>query len=665
MPLNSPISTAYDPGFVGFASRLNPVALPAGVLQLSENMRLDRGVAKVRKGAKRLADDILTPSEPITLDFTFGVTLPVNLNFYIPSDPDGLILRDSYEGGIFASCVYRSPLYNVPGESIILAGSDRAFIWRDTTQDYLTDNDGNLVTDHGGDPIRVTMLQTELLYPSGETIEATDTVSLVQAFDRVYLLREASQLVAGWTPLSATVSVSGTTATVSSAGHGYSAGMRVRIEGSSVAGLNGHEFDIVTAAANSFTITVPSGTASDLAAGITVRRTKPPLYWDGQQSTNFVKSPGGVPAEGPTYKRMRSVGWGVYVNNRFVVPDGPDTVALSDILQPNLYDPYWQSFRANQGSNDSLVAVHPWVDGTFLVFMRKSIWLAQVNQFASTDGSGFSIDTPITKLELLTDEVGCAARQSIQTAGQFVYFLSDSGVYRLDARLDLKLRGDTKPLSDAISDQFARINWATAHNAVGLWYDNRYYIAIPQDGYEENVALFIYSALNDAWETKDFYGFGVDNLLVSNYQGQRRLFIPNRAGKLFLMDEQESGDDKPSALAGGITPVPGKIKTRRFGFESMGTKRFNRVLADVVLPDTAQIRVTADTYNPDKTEELVPGLTNMTGTEEDYALKLPIRRKAHFCDITIETLAGRPEIRTLSMEAAGPSLPPTDTRTAA
>ena len=45
-------------GFVGYAPRLNPVSLPAGMLQLSENMRLNRGVAVTRRGAKPLADDI-------------------------------------------------------------------------------------------------------------------------------------------------------------------------------------------------------------------------------------------------------------------------------------------------------------------------------------------------------------------------------------------------------------------------------------------------------------------------------------------------------------------------------------------------------------------------------------------------------------------------------
>jgi hypothetical protein len=89
------------------------------------------------------------------------------------------------------------------------------------------------------------------------------------------------------------------------------------------------------------------------------------------------------------------------------------------------------------------------------------------------------------------------------------------------------------------------------------------------------------------------------------------------------------------------------------------------VLADAVLPDTGAIRVTANLRNPDTNEVLVPGLTNDTGSNNDFSLKLPIRRKAHYAEITIETLAARPEIRNVSVEAALASRPQTDTKIAA
>ena len=72
MSLESPVQRDGDNGFIGFASRLNPLTLPAGMLQDSVNMRLDRGVAQTRKGSKRLTDTIGTTGAPLTLDFTLG-----------------------------------------------------------------------------------------------------------------------------------------------------------------------------------------------------------------------------------------------------------------------------------------------------------------------------------------------------------------------------------------------------------------------------------------------------------------------------------------------------------------------------------------------------------------------------------------------------------------
>jgi hypothetical protein len=467
--------------------------------------------------------------------------------------------------------------------------------------------------------------------------------------------------------------VAGTVATINLTAHGFVANQRVRIEGSTVPQFDGHEYDIDSVTTNTFNITVPSGTATDATlTGRTVRRVKAPLYWTGDTSTGFVRSPAGIPTGlGPTYKTMRSVGFAAYVQNRLWIPDGKDTVAVSDYLDSNTYDPFWQSFRANQGSNDYLVAVHPWRENEVLVFMRHSIWLATLNQFPSTDGSEFAIDTPLSALTLLTQEVGCAARRTIQTAGNFVYFLSDSGVHRLDTALDLKLQGNTLPLSDPIADQFDSVNGNLIGNACGLYFNNRYYISIPVDDVfgpgqpaTGNNVLLVFSQLNQQWESKDTYGAPLDDLLVSAYDGKRRLYAVSRAGKLFLLEDKEVGDDPPGTV-GGSAPVPGRLRTRRYGLGTMGAKRFTRVLSDVVLPDTAAITVRANTINPDAEITLVPGQTNTSGLAEDYTLKQPIRQKAHYCEIEFLTTANRPEIRTVSIEGALPSSPQTETRHAA
>jgi len=664
-------------GFIGYASRMNPVTLPAGMLQLSENMRLDRGTAVTRKGVKRMAAGIAPAGTPMTVPFV------------LIDEEIGPVVQAVYDGGIFASAVIRSPDAINSFEAVMLAGGDRAYIEVfDAGGEFSEEwSGGPIVVDDGvsgeelitsgGDTIISTLLPSELTYPTSpdEIIEPDDKVSMLQAFNRVYLLREANINREGWQTKGVTVdgiTVSGTTATVNVSAHGYSAVMRVRIEGGAAAAFSGHEYAIVDPApsgnAGRFTITVPTDTADDLSLSITVRRVKPPLYWDGQPESEFVRSDAGVPVGLPaTHKTLRSVPWATYTNGRLVIPDGRDSVLISDVLDSNVYDPFFSSFRANQGSNDFLVAVQPWVEGSFLVFFRKSIWLATLNQFASTDGSGFSIDTPISNLQLLTDEVGCSARRSIAVAGNFVFFLSDSGVYRLDSRLDLKLRGDTKPLSDPIADQMQRIDSNLASNAVGLWHDNRYYLAVPYGNEpDNNNALFIWSALNDRWETRDDYKFGLDNLLVATYERERRLFSTSQAGIIMLLNEIEAGDDAPNpSVPDYIGTVPGRIVTRRYSMGTMTDKRFTRSITDVFLPDTASITIKAVTVNPDREITLVPNQTNTSGEPEDYTLKNPIRAKAHYCELEFLTIAHRPEIRNVSVEAALASRPQTDTRHAA
>jgi hypothetical protein len=220
MALSDNVIRDGDQGFLGFASRLNPLTLPAGMLQESVNMRLDRGVAQTRKGSKRLTDTVGTTGAPLTLDVALGVDKTItagnltwssptatvvltahgfangaqinirgadqaeyNGDFLItvtdantftyavvgsPATPatgtiianDGPEVRDDYSGGLYAAGVFASQNYENANEYIALAGADTCFLWRD-----------------GQSPVTKT-------YPTSpaETIESTDTVSVVQAF---------------------------------------------------------------------------------------------------------------------------------------------------------------------------------------------------------------------------------------------------------------------------------------------------------------------------------------------------------------------------------------------------------------------------------------------------------------------------------------------------
>lgn len=378
MSLDNQTARDGDAGFIGFASRLNPLTLPAGMLQEAVNVRLDQGVAQTRKGAKRLGDGISAGQEPVTVPFDFPspqsvtqisqasttATVTLTAHGYATGDKvrisgavqtayNGLfditkvdantftytvsgspitdlsggilaikeiVIRDSYTGGIFAAGIYSSPLYDNANEYIVLAGPSSAFLYRQ----------GKAID--------------EISYPTGptETIEATDTVSVVQAFDKLYILREADRTVTGWGEKATTASISAATgtSTITIPAHGYTVGMRVRLEGGAVAAYSNHEYTVQSVpTVDTFTITTPNPTAANATVGIKVRRVKPPIVWDGNTANDFTRETGGVPAVGPTYRTMRSVGWASYIGNRLWIPDGRDTVAASDYLNANVYDP--------------------------------------------------------------------------------------------------------------------------------------------------------------------------------------------------------------------------------------------------------------------------------------------------------------------------------------
>ena len=679
-----------DAGFLGMASRLNPLQLQPGMCQYVENMRLDRGVAQTRKGAKRLAESIGNIGEALTLPFqlapdksissitrggvgnlTATATLTAhgyatddfvnirgaaqaqyNGNFYItvtgantftytlPADPGisasgtlianrGPVIQNTYIGGIIGAGIYSSPRLDNSNEYIVLAGPNACYLWRDGAA-----------------------LQT-ISYPTTDTIVAGDDIEIIQAFDKLYLLRTRDEPLIRLQTLTQT---SGTATATTLGTHSYQTGEVVRISGAGEAGYLA-DFEITRISSTQFSFTVPSATAASASGQIIAQRVQPALVWDGDLANGFTRVAQGNHPVNVTFSRLPSTSIATYYNNQLVIARNRDEVLISDVFDAETYDPVSKSFRANAGSNDYIVALHPYAEGQVLVFCRKSIWLAT----AAIGADGVSIDPVNSSLQLLTNEVGCSARRSIATAGVYVFFLSDNGVYRLDNQFDLKLRGSTQTLSDPIADLVGEANSSAAHLSNGIYFGNRYYLALPLGTSTQPNNLFAFNMLNQQWETRDTYGFPIDRLLVSDYGTERRLFAATATGKLFLLDEQESGaDDTQSGL--GTTGVSGLLLTRRYGFDSLNTKRLLRSKASVVLDAGAACTLDAVTTDYDADFQIA-ALSNTTGTTEDYTIKAPLRCKATAIDLRFRTSAGRPILRTIVAEAARSGMSHQETRT--
>ena len=690
-PLSSPIQRDGDTQFLGLQSRRNPIAIPSGYLQAASNVRLDRGIAQTRSGAQRLAQGISAAGTPVTVPFvvtsatisavsqsaniaTASTSAPHNLQpgnqvtitgigianyngtFVVLSTPSTTsftyavsgspssssggtvsypIVQSSYISGIFAAGVYSSPRLDNTNEYVVLAGASQAYLWRYTT------NGPTVIT------------KSYPVSPITESIQTGDRVNIVQAFDQLFLFRwrTTDQMQSA---TSVTQSSGSTTATITmAAAHGFSTGEVVRLSGSSVSVFNLDAVITVTSG-TAFTITLPSAASnlSDSSAYLFAQRVCCPLVWDGSASTNFVRVTTGSSALGPTYSNLIAPynAIATYYNNQLLIAGGRDSVLISDVLNPYNFDPLNKSFRTNVGSNDYLVALHPYANAQAIAFLRKSIYLGTI----VLNSDGVTIDVTQSTLQMLTNEIGCNARQTVATAGLYIYFLSDNGVYRLDnSQIDLALRGNTLPLSEPIADIMSTINAASVHIAQGIYFNNRYYLAVPTNGSTTNNTLLIYNQLNEAWESVDTYPFSLDRLVVSDYVTaagtQRRLYAASSTGLLYLLEQYSTAVDDAGTGAGTVG-VTGSVTTRRYFYGQLNHKRINSVTVSAFLPAGSTVNVTAITTDRDNVTQ-VTSVTN-SSADNDYTIKAPIRRIAEYLDIKVDASGGRPTIRAVSADAA-------------
>lgn len=603
MPINPYITTQNKPRlkmgdafFKGFRSRQYSAALPEGVAAYAGNMRFDRQTAKVRKGTKPLSNDISLTNPPLVLDFSLTGTPKV---------------YNVYSDRVRAACVYSN---DGNTEGILLVSSAKGYLYRDgeTT--------------------------VEIDFPAGQVIEDSDTVSLVQMLDKVYLYRgrKLSDAVA----ISSLVQAAGTaTATVASTS-GWATGDYVDIRGVSPDGYSG-VVQITVASPTTFTYAVSGALSSPATVTIaTAMRVKPVLSWDRDLTHDFVVVSGGPHTAGAGTRKMPAADWADFFLQKAVIPYDRDEIILSDALDPDTYDTTFSELRIEPGGKDWLVGTHPYQSLQLLVMMRKSIHLLTLDS---------SLDP--YALEVITRDIGCVARRTIVTAGSRILWLSDQGVHGLVIGDTVSLRNDTTPLSDPIQDQIDLINWDYAHNAVGIYVNNRYYLAVPTGASTTNNRVLVFNFLNNEWESVDSYpgDFDVQDWHVLNYDGRQRLHATTTYGFIYLMEENTADQyGAPGSIT--TTQITGSLTTRDYGV-GLDRARFNRL--QLVGDFTAADQLAADfvTKNPDATSTNVIQYTATSTTDASLRGSLHGRGQSGSVDIT--TTVGRPEIRSVMVEATG------------
>jgi hypothetical protein len=531
-------------------------------------------------------------------------------------------------------------------------------------------------------------------FPTSRTIAAGGVADAVQALNKLYIFRgqaDSTIFTASVTNSNIAIGATGTVTVTTSSPHGYSTGNEVTVRSTTYraqSALDGNYIITVTGS-STFTYqftntTVLAFGANSALTGFTTVRGKPPLIWDSNTLTFTAASQRYTnptpPSTDITYltESVPPGDFGLYFQNRIIVKGANQEVFVSDILSEQ-FDLQLNIFLINQGGNDSIVGFLPWIENQFLVFMRNSIYLAYIDP-------RFDITVPDkSQITVITNQLGCLARRTIVNAGQYVLFLSAKGVYLLTPQLDLKVIGNTMPLSEPIADFFEGIDYSLVANSIASYYDNRFYIAVPiieppTPGLPQsrNNRILVYNLLNKNWESIDVYphGLNADNLLVALYGYQRRLFIltnfngsiPEEFGGVFLEGERESGDiyaggegailpfnlSEDLNAGGVVNQIESFVRSREFTFGSLSEKRYSRAEFQFNNVSGDLLSLSATTHDPDATQDILS--YNFSGNS-DGTLRPRIAMRGSSVDFTVQFLYGRPALKGITVHAISASRP--------
>lgn len=367
--------------------------------------------------------------------------------------------------------------------------------------------------------------------------------------------------------------------------------------------------------------------------------------------------------------------YGIYYGNRVIVQNSVDSVAVSHYLDATSFS-LADVFRINDGGNDTLVGICPWTLNEFVVFMRNSVFYVSVGSGNYDVGDSIAADAYVKSL---ASDVGCAAARSAVQAGGGILFLSDNGVYVLspsgagqgtaNTPEGMRLLTIGEPLSAPIDNVIQRINRSAVSKAVAIYWENRYYLAVPLDNSTTNNHVLVFNFINKSWESIDSYpaGFDVQNFVVAKKGSKRRLFALDDTNGLFLMEELDY-DEFGIATGTPILPfylpatlnansfqenkINGLAETRTYVFDSMEDKRFSSLEYEVQMDAGAAIKASVVTVNPD-----VVTLVDEYGSSAnslDATRRVPVRKTAYAIKVRFESESKRPIIRGLLVDAILP-----------
>jgi hypothetical protein len=423
--------------------------------------------------------------------------------------------------------------------------------------------------------------------------------------------------------------------------------------------ISGKSFEVLSASTTNISFIAPVANLASLGGGLQVEF-------------------GGRFSVGGGFIHQPAPPWGVYFQRRlwvpfYYTPAGPfsaptytsrkitDEISVSDILDSHTFDQIANQFRITGGTTDYLVAMQGFYDDKLVVLNRNSLHL-----ISGTTGS-----LEDTKVTALTNEVGCLAKKSVVMKGNAMFFLSDDGIYAVEFLNDYNLRGADEPISKNIQPYIDRINKNLAKEAVGILFDNRYYIAVALDSIagandaSGNNTILVFNFLNKGWESIDTFGAGdfiIKNLIIGSAAERNSIYAVTSLGGLHELEASDNSND--SLLSAGIVTsfsINSSLTTRGYSFGNLDRKRFTdgQITMQCVNSGLGEYSISFAAEDPDNNQSIGTTTTFLDGVvlgtgavNEDETGNIRFRLggiRGYVGSLTLTRTIGSPKITSLKV----------------
>jgi hypothetical protein len=242
---------------------------------------------------------------------------------------------------------------------------------------------------------------------------------------------------------------------------------------------------------------------------------------------------------------------GCYYQNRLIIVNGQDTVLISDAMDPLHFAPLRDAITANLGEGGKIQSVTPFGDDALLIEKEDVGGIFLLGNFSGGPDAW--------TLTNITREYGQLAPLSGAQVGVDFWALSRKGVQSITQTLQGVVQGVADPVSKPMKKYIDQVDWRHAAQAVGAYWNNRYFLALPfkgQAGTIKNNGVLVYNFLNQGWEglwrgaALEVFGFARHIVY-----GEERLCFCDYSGAIKWM-----GD----GFADGAVAIEDSLLTRRY-----------------------------------------------------------------------------------------------------